>query len=58
MFAAVSLYLFPLFAHRPLDSLRQYGRWAVLTSVLNPGETAVMLAVLYEDRFVLGGIFL
>ncbi len=53
---AVAVYVFPLYAHRQVDSLWKYFRLAALACVLNPGRTLVMLAMLYVEWFVLGGV--
>jgi len=56
MVVAISLYVFPLYAHRHFDRLGQYFRLAAVTSLLNPGRTVLLLALLYGFIFVLGGI--
>ena len=53
---AVSIYVFPLYAHRQMDSLWKYLRLAALACVLNPGRTLIMMAMLYVVLFVLGGV--
>lgn len=54
--AAIALYVFPLYAHRHIPKVVHYFRLAVVTAVLNPGRSVVMLALLYGWVFVLGGV--